>query len=64
MPQTVQVYLNDTKTEYTDISQNTDVTFQLKTLAGDILKRVDGYKYLGSYIRSSKKKFETRKGMV
>ena len=36
----------------------------MKTLGGNILKQVDGYKYLGSYIINSEKDFKIRKGMA
>ena len=39
-------------------------TFEMKTLNGYILKLVNDYKYLGSYISSSEKDFNTRKGMA
>ena len=36
----------------------------MKTLNGYILKLVNDYKYLGSYISSYEKDFNTRKGMA
>ena len=36
----------------------------MKTINGYILKLVNDYKYLGSYISSSFKDFNTRKGMA
>ena len=36
----------------------------MKTLANNILKYVDDYKYLGSHIINSEKDFNTRKGMA
>ena len=36
----------------------------IKTISGYILKRVDDYKYLGSFASSSEKDFNTRKGMA
>ena len=45
-------------------SAKTFDTFEMKTLNGYILKLVNDYKYLGSYISSSEKDFNTRKGMA
>ena len=36
----------------------------IKTVSGHILKRVEDYKYLGSFTSSSEKDFNTRKGMA
>ena len=36
----------------------------VKSLNGNILKQVDDFKYLGSYISSSKKDFEIRKAQA
>ena len=36
----------------------------MKTLNGTVLKQVDDYKYLGSFVSSSEKDFKTRKGMA
>lgn len=60
----VGLHLNETKTEYIDISQQRDSTFDMKTLGGKILKQVDDYKYLGSCIMNSEKDFKARKGMA
>ena len=38
--------------------------FNMKTLNGYILKCVEDYKYLGSFISNSEKDFKTRKGMA
>ncbi len=59
----VGLYLNESKTECMKkcISNN---THPVKTLNGTILKQVDDYKYLGSFISSSLKDFLTRKGMA
>ena len=51
----VGLYLNDTKTEYINICQEKDTAFEMKTLDNNILKCVDDYKYLGSYIMNSVK---------
>lgn len=59
----VGLYLNESKTEYISFSQ-TDDPLTIKTINSTILKRVDDYKYLGSYISSSAKDFNTRKGMA
>ena len=45
-------------------SAKTFDTFEMKTLNGYILKLVNDYKYPGSYISSSEKDFNTRKGMA
>ena len=59
----VGVYLNESKTEYINkCTTNNDHT--IKTLNNATLKQVDDYKYLGSYISSSLKDFQTRKGMA
>ena len=60
----VGLYLNESKTEYMINSAKTFDTFEMKTLNGYILKLVNDYKYLGSYISSSEKDFNTRKGMA
>ena len=36
----------------------------IKTVSGHILKRVEDYKYLGSFTSSYEKDFNTRKGMA
>ena len=59
----IGLYLNESKTEYISFSQ-TDDPLVIKTINNTILKRVDDYKYLGSYISSSAKDFNTRKGMA
>jgi hypothetical protein len=59
----VGLYLNEKKTEYYDKCQSNPI-HQIKTLNGGILKEVDDYKYLGSYISSSEKDFLTRKAMA
>ena len=59
----VGLYLNESKTEYINkCTTNNDHT--IKTLNNATLKQVDDYKYLGSYISSSLKDFQTRKGMA
>lgn len=60
----VGLYLNVSKTEYMNNSVVADPNFQMKTLNDYILKLVNDYKYLGSYISSSEKDFKTRKGMA
>ena len=58
----VGLYLNETKTKCMNrclLNNNNPV----KTLNGTSLKQVEDYKYLGSYISSSDKDFNTRKGM-
>ena len=56
------LYLNETKTECLPI--NIRDRIELKTLANNILKYFDDYKYLGSHIINSEKDFTTRKGMA
>jgi len=60
----VGLYLNESKTEYMNNSKTQDENFQMKTLNGYVLKLVNDYKYLGSFISSSLKDFTTRKGMA
>ena len=62
----VGLYLNNSKTEYMDYtkSNNSIDNMIIKTISGYILKRVDDYKYLGSFASSSEKDFNTRKGMA
>ena len=61
----VGLYLNETKTEYLFNSQtNNNDSFEMKTLNNATLKRVNDYKYLGSYVSSSEKDFNVRKGMA
>ena len=56
------LYLNETKTECLPINIRNRI--EMKTLANNILKFVDDYKYLGSHIINSEKDFITRKGMA
>ena len=58
----VGLNFNESKTEY--VNKTSDLTTQLKTLSGYILKCKDDYKYLGSFISSSEKDFNARKGMA
>ena len=59
----VGLYLNESKTE--DINTCTTINdHTIKTLNNATLKQVYDYKYLGSYISSSLKDFQTRKGMA
>ena len=46
----VGLHFNESKTEY--INKTSDLTTQLKTLSGYILKCKEDYKYLGSFISS------------
>ena len=59
----VGLYLNETKTEYINKCL-TDTENGIKTLKQKLLKQVDDYNYLGSFISSSLKDFITRKGMT
>ena len=59
----VGLYLNETKTKCMNrclLNNNKPV----KTLNGTSLKQVEDYKYLGSFISSLDKDFNTRKGMA
>ena len=62
----VGLYLNDSKTEYMCYtkSNNSIDNMIIKTVNGYILKRVNDYKYLGSFASSSEKDFNARKGMA
>ena len=59
----VGLYLNEKKTEYVNKCANNS-EYGIKTLNGTLLKQVLDYIYLGSYISSSFKDFNTRKGMA
>ena len=57
------LYLNETKTECLNrCLSNADLL--VKTLSGSSLKMVEDYVYLGSFISTSEKDFNTRKGMA
>ena len=58
----VGLHFNESKTE--NINKTTDLTTHLKTLSGYILKCKENYNYLGSFISSSEKDFNARKGMA
>ena len=59
----VGLYLNETKTEYINkCHSNNDIG--IRTLKQKLLKQVEDYNYLGSFISSSLKDFLTRKGMT
>ena len=62
----VGLYLNDTKTEFISYLKNNNSidNIIIKTVKGYILKRVEDYKYLGSFTSSSEKDFNARKGMA
>ena len=51
----VVLYLNENKTEYINNCQTANEHFETKIVNNYVLKRVDDYKYLGSYISSSEK---------
>jgi hypothetical protein len=62
----VGLYLNEAKTEYINhcnTNENNKLA-EIKTLNNKVLKQVEDYKYLGSYISSSGKDFNVRKGMA
>ena len=56
------LHMNCNKTEYTLVKACEHEG--VKSLNGNILKQVNGFKYLGSYISSSKKDFEIRKAQA
>ena len=58
----VGLHFNESKTEY--INKTGDLITNLKTLSGYILKCKEDYNYLGSFISSSEKDFNFRKGMA
>ena len=61
----VGLYLNESKTEYMNLTTSSSISnFNMKTLNGYILKCVEDYKYLGSFISNSEKDFKARKGMA
>ena len=51
--------MNKDKTKY--MSSNNDQHFNIKTIDETILKRVDDFKYLGSWVDSSEKDVKIRK---
>ena len=51
----VGLYLNESKTEYMNLTSSSISNFNMKTLNGYILKCVEDYKYLGSFISNSEK---------
>ena len=57
----VGLYLNEKKTEYINKCKD-DNEFVIKTIQNTLLNMVSDYVYLGSYISSSEKDFNTRKG--
>ena len=65
----VGLYLNETKTQYINhcTVNNTNTTnniSEIKSLNDTVLKQVEDYIYLGSFISSSEKDFNVRKGMA
>ena len=59
----VGLYLNESKTEYVNINGNNPDPV-IKSSSGKVLKCVEDFKYLGSFIMDSAKDFNTRKGMA
>ena len=57
----VGLYCNESKTEYVNTSKQ-DTSMQ--TQSGKFIKKVDDFKYLGSYIMDSGKDFKTRKALA
>lgn len=60
----VGLYLNEDKTEYLHLTPDQPVQLQIESLSGEILKCVDDFKYLGSFVMSSEKDFQTRKALA
>ena len=60
----VGLYLNERKTEYMSYNQPDNRLETIKTTSDYTLKHVDDFKYLGSYISSSQRDFNARKGMA
>ena len=58
----IGLHLNEKKTEYMIFNHNDDTT--LKTRNGKLLKKVDDFKYLGAWLRSSEKDIKTRKAQA
>ena len=50
--------------EYMALNQQDSHNNQIKTVNNNILKCVDDYKYIGSYIRDSGKDFKIRKALA
>ena len=59
----VGLYLDESKTEYLTINENEPLN-SVKTVSGFTLKKVDDYKYLGSFISSSDKDLKIRKALA
>ena len=59
----VGLTLNSTKTEYMLLNEDSTGN-EIHTLNGTSLNTVDGFKYLGSYIKDSKNDFNIRKGLA
>ena len=55
--------MNASKTEHMSINIAPEES-SISSVSGDIIERVDDFKYLGSYIADSRKDFHTRKGMA
>ena len=60
----VGLYLNELKTEQMTLDYSNQDNLSIKTLNNTTLKRVNDYKYLGSFISSSEKDFQVRKGLA
>ena len=56
--------LNESKTESMSKMFSGQDNQSIRTLKNFILKQVDDYKYLGSFISSSQKDFEVHKGLI
>ena len=59
---TVGLHVNATKTEY--ICLNQDSATDIKSLNGSNIKKVEDFKYLGSYIASTERDIEVRLGQA
>ena len=60
----IGLYLNELKTEHMHKSFSHVPVLDVKTLKNSILRKVEDYKYLGSFISSSQKDFQVRKGLA
>ena len=58
----IELNMNKDKTQY--MSYNNDQHFNIKTIDGTILKRVDDFKYLGAWADSSEKDVKIRKAQA
>ena len=57
----IGLHCNEYKTEYINTSENYR---NLKSLSGVNFKRVEDFKYLGSWVMKSEKEFKSRKALA